>query len=95
MHIFQTDDTFLISDDALIRDLDGESVILDLATEEYFSLDPVGALIWRGAEQGHTVGELVTTITSSFEVEKTKARKDTEDFLEQLLAAKLITRQTA
>ena len=45
------DHTFAISKDAVFRDLDGEGVILDLASGKYFGLNPVGARIWQLVEQ--------------------------------------------
>lgn len=41
------DNTFVISKDAVFRDLDGEAVILDLNAGTYFGLNPVGTRIWR------------------------------------------------
>ena len=34
------------SDDALFQEVGGEAVLLDLASEQYFGLDPVGTRIW-------------------------------------------------
>jgi hypothetical protein len=40
-------DTFIISKDAVFRDLDGGAVILDLNAGTYFGLNDVGARIWQ------------------------------------------------
>lgn len=41
------DSTVRIHDDAVFRELDGESVILQLQSGTYFGLDPVGTRLWR------------------------------------------------
>lgn len=47
------------SDDALFQEVDGKAVLLDLASEQYFGLDPVGTRIWAllgeddRLQQGH------------------------------------------
>ena len=35
------------SEDALFQEVAGEAVLLDLASEKYFGLDPVGTRIWN------------------------------------------------
>ena len=34
------------SDEVLFQEVGGEAVLLDLASEQYFGLDPVGTRIW-------------------------------------------------
>lgn len=47
------DTTIAPSEDAVFRELDGQSVLLNLATGMYFGLDAVGTHVWRlGAENG-------------------------------------------
>jgi hypothetical protein len=47
-------DTFVISKDAVFRDLNGEAVILDLNAGTYFGLNEVGTRIWQlMAENGN------------------------------------------
>lgn len=41
------DSTVRIHEDAVFRELDGESVILQLQSGTYFGLDPVGTRLWR------------------------------------------------
>jgi hypothetical protein len=47
------DATIVPSEDAVFRELDGQSVLLNLATGIYFGLDAVGTHVWRlAAENG-------------------------------------------
>jgi coenzyme PQQ synthesis protein D (PqqD) len=43
--------TFVLSKDAVFRDLDGEAVILDLDAGTYFGLNAVGTRIWQLIER--------------------------------------------
>jgi hypothetical protein len=47
------DTTIAPAEDAVFRELDGQSVLLNLATGIYFGLDAVGTQVWRlGTENG-------------------------------------------
>lgn len=41
------DTQLLRSDEVLCQEVGGEAVLLDLASEQYFGLDPVGTRIWE------------------------------------------------
>jgi len=48
-----------VSDDVVFRELDGEGVILNLASGVYFGLDQTGTRMWRLIEQhGHLAAVL-------------------------------------
>ena len=57
-------------------DLGGEVVILDMQSEEYFSLDGVGTRIWKMIEIPTTVHEILTAILQVCDVEPTRAERD-------------------
>lgn len=86
-------DRFETSDDALIRELDDESVILDLKSEQYFGLDDVGTLIWHGLQHGDSIGEILAAVIEEFEVDRETAEADLRAFVGQLAEAGLVTKQ--
>ena len=43
--------SFRVSDDVVFRELDGEAVLLNLASGIYFGLDAVGTRVWQLIEQ--------------------------------------------
>ena len=45
--------------DIVFTDFDGEGMIVDLNTKQYFKLNETAALIWRNLEKGRTVEEIV------------------------------------
>ena len=79
------DQTVAVSDDAVFRELDGESVVLNLETGMYFGLDAVGTAAWRAIEPKGTLRQALDRVLAEFDA--TPATAET-DLLE--LAAALI-----
>jgi hypothetical protein len=71
-------------------DLDGETVILSVATGMYFGLDPVGTFVWSRLQQSRTVAEIRDDVTREFEVEPERCERDLADLLRQLAEFGLI-----
>ena len=91
---------YAVRHDVLIEEIDGECLIVDLARNTAFGLNPTGRLIWRGLE----AGEAVTTITDHLltlaqrdapEVTRAQIAADVDGFVSLLLARGLITRAEA
>jgi Coenzyme PQQ synthesis protein D (PqqD) len=70
--------------------IDGEAIIMNLATGMFYSIDNVGASIWTWIEQGFSVGEITAQITAHFDVSEDRARSDLEDLAGQLIAENLV-----
>lgn len=75
-----------IADDTILVPV-GETA---LRMNAMITLDPVAALIWRALEQGKTGNDIVVQILNRFEVTEETARKDLNEFLEQMRAADLL-----
>ena len=76
------------------RDLDGEAVILDLKTDTYFSLDKIGTKIWNKMIKKSEVKDLVSLITSSYDVPAKEAEKDVRELISSLEKTGLILEAT-
>jgi coenzyme PQQ synthesis protein D (PqqD) len=59
----------LLSADVLAAHLEGEAVLLDLASKRYFRLNATGAAIWRGLEAGKSRDEIVNALLDGFDVD--------------------------
>lgn len=87
-----------ISDGSLIRrtanqvccDMGGESIILNLKSGIYFSLDEVGARIWSLIEQPMSVTDIRDAILSEYDVRAEVCERDIRTFIEGMDAAGLI-----
>ncbi len=76
--------------DVLVRDVQGESVLLNLATESYFGLDEVGTAMWRALVSAASLEEACRTLMDEFDVEPARLRADMEDFVGRLEQAGLV-----
>ena len=60
---FQPTDYFVISDEVLSQEINGETVLLDLESESYFGLNEIGTRIWQVLESEHCVAETLDTLS--------------------------------
>ena len=78
------------SPDQVSCDLEGEAAILNLRTGVYYSLDPVGAVVWKLIEQPRTVADVRDAMLARFEVEAERCELDLFQLFEKLAAEGLI-----
>ena len=83
--------TVTVSPDVLFQEISGEIVLLDLASEQYFGLDEVGARIWALINEGRAVGEVADSLLQEYEVERATLESDIDELLRSLLEAGLIS----
>jgi hypothetical protein len=72
------------------REMDGEMVILDLASGHYFNLNEVGAFLWERIDGRHRIEQLVQAVLEDYRVDEATARKDVRNLLQELVREGLI-----
>jgi len=82
--------TITISKDVLAQELDGETVLLDLASESFFGLDAVSTRVWQLLGDGAGRAEIIDRLLEEYEVDREVLERDIEDLLERLAEAGLI-----
>lgn len=70
--------------------IDGEAIIINLATGMYYSADEVGGLIWTLFETGHSVDEAAAHVAARYQVEADQARADIERIALRLVEEGLV-----
>jgi hypothetical protein len=86
-------DRFAATDRQVSSTVEGEAVILHMASGVYYGLDPVGSHIWTLLqEQAHTVGELRDQVCERYDVAADRAETDVRSLLDDLLAEGLVER---
>src|SRR5262249_39649789 len=70
--------------DVLFQELDGEAVLLHLASGVYYSLDPVGTRIWNLAVAGNSPEEVSAQLLRDYEVSAEQAARDVAALLAEL-----------
>lgn len=78
------DQTVEVKPDVLSRVLDGEAVLLDLASGTYFGLNQVGTEVWSLIASSNDVAAITAGLLEVFEVDEQTARRDLEVLLVEL-----------
>lgn len=81
----------MVPDTVLFRELDGEGVILNLATECYLGLDDVGTRMWNVLTTQSSIEAAYEILLAEYSVTPDTLRADLERLVSQLLSNKLIT----
>lgn len=69
---------------------EGEGVLVDLDTRQYFQLNGTAMLIWRALEKGEPLERIVEQMMATYEISNDRAVASTEALLKQLQNHKLI-----
>jgi coenzyme PQQ synthesis protein D (PqqD) len=65
-----------VSDDVVFRELDGEGVILNLASGIYFGLDETGTRMWRLIDQHGQLREVLSALCDEYEASSETLERD-------------------
>lgn len=79
-----------LCESTLIRELEGETVLLDLVSEQYFSLDEVGAAVLAAILKEPSLDAAVEALRNDYEVDADELRADIKDLIVALTDAELI-----
>jgi hypothetical protein len=63
------------------REVDGETIVLDLATSRYVGVNRTGSVLWTQLARGTTADDLADALVDEFEVAPELARDDVATFL--------------
>jgi hypothetical protein len=85
------DAEFSAREGLVAESIEGDTVILDLDGDEYFTLNEVAGAIWPLLEEGADIDELVDEVTNKYEVDSERAREDVETFLSGAVDAGIVT----
>jgi hypothetical protein len=78
------------SDDVLFQEVGGEAVLLDLASEQYFGLDPVGTRIWELLDGGTALAQVHRTLCAEFDADAQRIGGDLLTLAQALADAGLV-----
>ena len=85
-------DRFGPKPNVLVRELDGEAVLLDLDSGRYFGLNASGLRIWAGLAAGRPVGEIVAELAREHRVSAEALRADLSELVAELEREALVRR---
>jgi hypothetical protein len=82
--------SLIIPEDVLTAHLEGEAVLLDLKTKQYYQLNATAARIWRGLEQAHEPPRIVDALVDEFAVDTATAQTEMERVIADLRSRGLV-----
>ena len=78
------------SEEVLSSEVDGEMVLMNLQTGQYFGLDEIATEIWSLLDDPNSVDDLVKKLMEVYEVKEEECRADTKTMLVQLINLKFL-----
>ncbi len=81
---------FKLSPDVLSQNIDDETILLDMKSENYFGINEVGRRVLEILKDGASINTILEQLLDEYEVEKDILEKDIPILLQQLLEAKII-----
>lgn len=78
------------ADTVFAQEVDGELVLLDMNTENYFGLDSVGMDIWKAIEEKKVLKDVLELLLTQYDVEEEVLKKDLFTFVEKLQESGLV-----
>ena len=72
------------------RVLDGEAVMIHLASGRYYSADRLGAVVWHLLDSGVAFGDIVGRVVERFALPPDRAREDIDRFVTELVQEELL-----
>ena len=80
-----------ISEGAIAQEVNGETVILDLNSEQYFSLDKTGTRIWQLLQEKLNTREVYQEMRNEYEVDEEELRQDIDSLIASLVEEGLVS----
>lgn len=74
-----------VPENVLMRELEGESVILNVDTERYFGLDDMGTRMLTVLTASDSIQSAYNALLEEYDVEPEKLRQDIHNFIEKLV----------
>jgi hypothetical protein len=83
-------DCVRVAPDVLFRLVSDEGVLVNLNTEMYLGLNPVGARMWSVLSEASSIQAAYEQLLREYAVDASELRRDLEEFIAQLHAHQLI-----
>lgn len=82
--------TVVAKENHVATTVDGETILLNKETGTYQGLSGVGPRVWEIIQEPTTVGALVETVSTEYDVEPQRCERDIREFLREMATERLI-----
>jgi Coenzyme PQQ synthesis protein D (PqqD) len=79
-----------VKQDILVQNVDGELVLLNLESEEYFGLDDVGSAMWACLKESDSLQTAYDRLLDRYDVEPEELKKDFLDLVQRFVEHELV-----
>ena len=80
-----------LSPDVISQEVSGETVLLDLESENYFGLDEVGTRIWQLIKETNDLQAIYSTLLEEYDVSEDRLQQDLDTLLAAVTGLGLVT----
>ncbi len=92
--MFNLTEKLIISDQVLLQEMDGETVLLNLENGHYYSLNPVGSDFWKQITEDNSLSRCIKLLMSKYDVEQDQLETDLQALIQQLKTAGILLPET-
>ena len=78
------------TEDQVSCNLEGQSLLLQVSSGNYFGLNQVGSLVWESVQKGTTFDQIVADVLQAYDAERKRVEDDVEELLSTLESEGLI-----
>lgn len=82
--------TITFADTVFAQEVDGEMVLLDMESENYFGLDEVGTSIWQAMQENADLEKVFAALLEQYEVSQEVLKSDLLAFIQRLEESGLV-----
>jgi hypothetical protein len=79
-----------IKQDILVQNVDGEIVLLNLESEEYFGLDDVGSAMWSCLKESESLQVAYDRLLDRYDVDPEQLQQDFLNLVERFVEHELV-----
>ena len=80
-----------LSPDVISQEVSGETVLLDLESENYFGLDAIGTRIWQLIKETNELQSIFDTLLEEYDVSEERLQQDLDTLLGEITKLGLAT----
>ena len=80
-----------LSPEVISQEVSGETVLLDLDSENYFGLDEVGTRIWQLIKETNDLAAIYQTLLTEYDVSEERLQQDLDTLLGEISQLGLVT----
>lgn len=77
-------------DGVLVKELDGEAVLLDLQSETYFGLNATALRMWRELTSSPTIADALRNLAGHYDADAAAVEQDVLELLDELESRGLV-----